>query len=262
MISSEEGSLLLRLFIAHMLTDFVLQTQKGVQQKQRRLLRSGAFWWHILLTGIVAGLLLWQQFNWLAIAIIMVSHAIIDYGKLVLTQRIDASRHEYRDLWLFIIDQLLHWIVLLALWLYMIDGVDKVQHWLQSRLMDYRILVIVLAYLLVIGPVTYLIRFLTNRWTMEMGDNDGLQNAGKWIGMLERVIILTLVFVGQFTAIGFLVTAKSILRIIDKQAGPNLALSEQKLFSSRKHTEYVLIGTFFSYSAAIMVGLGVNTILG
>ena len=123
---------------------------------------------------------------------------------------------------------------------------------------NYQILLKVVGYLIVIGPVTYLIKFLTAKWAADVTENsNGLEDAGKWIGMLERFIVITLIFVQQYTAIGFLITAKSILRLIDKPE--NITAGQpQKSFSPRKHTEYVLIGTFLSFGSAILTGLFIN----
>ncbi len=64
---------------------------------------------------------------------------------------------------------------------------------------------------------------------------------GKIIGNLERFLILTLVLLEQYTAIAFVLTAKSVARFgeLDK----------------RKFAEYYLIGTLTSTLVAIIVGL-------
>jgi len=87
---------------------------------------------------------------------------------------------------------------------------------------------------------------------------DSLKDAGRWIGMLERILIITFIFINQYIGIGFLIAAKSLLRLIDK---PENAFGTSKPFSSRKHTEYVLIGTFLSFAIAILTGLVINWLL-
>jgi hypothetical protein len=124
---------------------------------------------------------------------------------------------------------------------------------------DYRILLRLLGYLLMAGPVGFVIQFLTRRWASELDTNDSLKNAGKWIGILERILILTLVYINEFGAIGFLITAKSLLRVIDKPFVPGN--EQNRPFSPRKHTEYVLIGTFLSFAIAIITGLLINRLL-
>jgi hypothetical protein len=72
---------------------------------------------------------------------------------------------------------------------------------------------------------------------------DGLPGAGRLIGYLERLILLALVVAGQPQAIGWLLTAKSILRL-----GEGLRAG-----SERRFLEYILIGTLASFAAGIAV---------
>ncbi len=69
------------------------------------------------------------------------------------------------------------------------------------------------------------------------------------IGTLERLLIYIFVIVGQYSAIGFLVTAKSILRFGEIKS------SAATGSDNRKEPEYVLIGTLMSVAWAIAVGL-------
>ncbi|MGB5554179.1 MAG: DUF3307 domain-containing protein, partial [Flavobacteriaceae bacterium] len=73
-------------------------------------------------------------------------------------------------------------------------------------------------------------------------NKDHLPNAGRLIGVLERWLVLTFILIDQFSAVGFLIAAKSILRYRDGN----------KIFSK---TEYVLIGTLLSFGIAIGVGV-------
>jgi hypothetical protein len=61
------------------------------------------------------------------------------------------------------------------------------------------------------------------------------------------MVILTLVLLGQYEAIGFLITGKSIIRFAD--TNPKL------------RSEYVLVGTMMSYALAILMGVFVNYML-
>lgn len=64
------------------------------------------------------------------------------------------------------------------------------------------------------------------------------------IGVIERLIVLMLVLAGEFTAVGFLITAKSILRFSDLDTT-----------YKRKMTEFIIVGTMASFGWAIFVGL-------
>ncbi|MFA9377873.1 MAG: hypothetical protein ACERKZ_14125 [Lachnotalea sp.] len=64
-------------------------------------------------------------------------------------------------------------------------------------------------------------------------DNRKANNAGRFIGTLERIIILIFLSIGQYSAIGLVLTAKSIARY-DR-------ISKEKDFA-----EYYLLGTLIS----------------
>lgn len=106
------------------------------------------------------------------------------------------------------------------------------------------------AYLLCLGPVNVLIKLLlkTNHLipTEIPGKNDSLLNAGRFIGNIERIITITLVFNNQYEAIGLFIAAKSLIRIKD---------------GDKATSEYVLVGTLLSFGIAIMVGLVIKKII-
>lgn len=87
---------------------------------------------------------------------------------------------------------------------------------------------------------------LMSTWSKALNDSneESLNNAGKYIGMLERIFVFTFVVTGNWEGIGFLLAAKSVFRFGD--------LKESK---DRKLTEYILIGTLLSFGMAIVVGM-------
>ncbi|EXF44568.1 hypothetical protein BAY1663_03037 [Pseudomonas sp. BAY1663] len=87
-------------------------------------------------------------------------------------------------------------------------------------------------------------------WQERIGTDDSLVNGGASVGYLERGLILTLVLLGQWQAIGFLLTAKSILRF-----------NELKGRNNRQRSEYVLLGTLLSFTLSIAVGLAIRLML-
>lgn len=251
----EEASLLMRLLIAHCLTDFFLQPDKWVKEKRRKIWRSKYLWYHGLITGGVAWIFLADIRLWWIVLLITITHVITDGYKL------QAERKRGSGLIPFLVDQFIHLVVIIISWLWIIKGWSKMNLVLHEFLPHYRILIRLLGYLLMIGPVGYIIQFLTRKWQNELNPEDSLKDAGKWIGILERVLTLTFVFISQFGAIGFLITAKSLLRVIDKPDKPSGEPTLIRPFSSRKRTEYVLIGTFLSFSIAILTGLIINWVL-
>jgi hypothetical protein len=110
--------------------------------------------------------------------------------------------------------------------------------------------IVISAYLLMLRPYGFLIEKLTRRWREELNNLTtkliGLKDAGTWIGYVERTIILTFMLIGQYSAIGFLIAAKSIFRFSGK-------MENEK---DRMQAEYILIGTLISFLFAILTGLG------
>ncbi len=69
------------------------------------------------------------------------------------------------------------------------------------------------------------------------------KGAGKTIGYLERITVLFLLVFGQFTAVGFVISAKSIMRFPEiSKAASNKA-------------EYYLIGTLLSMASVFMTAV-------
>jgi hypothetical protein len=66
--------------------------------------------------------------------------------------------------------------------------------------------------------------------------------AGRLIGILERMLIVILLIVGQYTAIGLVFAAKSLTRF-------------DKISKDSKFAEYYLIGTLLSILIAIVAFL-------
>ena len=83
---------------------------------------------------------------------------------------------------------------------------------------------------------------ILKKFKKQIKENDkGLADAGKVIGYLERILIVFSVVIGEYSLIGFMITAKSIVRFEE--------------FKDRKFAEYYLIGTFVSISFAMLTVL-------
>lgn len=105
--------------------------------------------------------------------------------------------------------------------------------------------VILFAYVIVTFPTAYLMRLITIPWQKQLPvGNPGLKNAGKWIGIIERLLILTFIFMNSLANVGLLISAKSIIRYGEISKSQN-----------RKGAEYILIGTLISFGIAISVGI-------
>ena len=98
-------------------------------------------------------------------------------------------------------------------------------------------------------PSSIFIKILISIWTPVTVEHSKLQteslvNAGKYIGILERLLVFVFILVDHWEGVGFMIAAKSVFRFSD--------LAEAK---QRKLTEYVLIGTLLSFGIAVLTGI-------
>lgn len=124
--------------------------------------------------------------------------------------------------------------------------------------------IVFIGWLVLLFPAGELIgKYLSGREPPQYGSS-GLEKAGKFIGQLERTIILIFYLAGSLEGIAFLVLAKSIYRFGDLRKGHQNNGREDGQ-SQREITfsisEYIILGSLFSYTAAIVVGLLVKLTL-
>lgn len=231
--------ILLQLVLAHILTDFVFQPNAWVAHKKKHKTKSLYLYLHAFIAGGLTYLLLQKWNLWGVPLFIAISHFFIDSWKL------SSGKDNLRY---FLWDQVFHLLAILLAWLYMIDGFNDVGEVVWEWFNSPEILALIAAYLLVIFPVGMVIGKATERWQDDIpatSTKEGsLKSAGRYIGIFERILVLTFIFWGSFSAIGLLIAAKSILRYNEKTES-----------GARKQTEYVLIGTLMSFAFAILIGL-------
>ncbi len=222
--------ILVKLVLSHLLADFFLQPKKWVDHKLKKKFKSQFLYLHAFIAGIVAYLLIadWQAY--FVFLVIFISHLLIDGLK---------SYFKTSPLSIFIVDQFLHFVVLLIVYIYVTN-----QMWINladNLLSSEKFWLIILGIVAVTFPVGIFIKIVYQK--IGEGINlDELKNAGLWIGIIERIITLILVIVGEYTAIGFLIAAKSFW------------FGTECKFK-KKERDYILIGNLLSYSLAILIGL-------
>jgi hypothetical protein len=222
---------LTKLILAHLLTDFVLQPDEWVSERKANHYHSRYLYLHTSLTGLLAWTFIGWQY-WLVALIILISHTLIDIWK---SYRPDKPKY-------FLLDQLFHMMVILACWWSTYyDWTDLSINW-DSFKENTSLITKITALVFLTLPCAILVGQLTKKWSQQITNSKTLENAGKWIGIIERLIIFFLVLKGQYEAIGLIIAAKGIIRFSDNER------TEQK-------TEYLLIGTMISFSLAIVTGL-------
>lgn len=213
--------LLIALVTAHLLADFVFQTTYMVLNKKRPmiLLMHGV---HVFaLTALFSG-------GAMALSLgIAISHVIIDAVKV----------HIARDtLRAYLLDQCAHLVVLLAAVMWLPDTI--LAHWWPPLSTDMIQIALVLCGLITatmaggvaVGHLMAQFKFAAQP--------DGLEYAGRMIGVMERGLIFLMVMIGEPSGIGFLIAAKSILRF-------------DTVSRDQKMSEYVIIGTLASFGWAL-----------
>lgn len=219
-------SLLLPLLLSHFLGDFLFQPNSWVKHKENRKHRSKYLYFHVAIHAIL--LLLTLKFNlnyWFIILFIIITHFLIDWGKLMLMNKVNA-------ILLFFADQLLHLSIIVAIVYF-----HRPFYINFSKLEEPKLLITLIALLLVSMVSSVIIKVLM--YKLKVGE-DTPNNAGKYIGILERLFIFFFVVNNYWAGIGFLLAAKSIFRFGD--------LTNAK---DKNLTEYILIGTLLSFGMAI-----------
>lgn len=228
-----------KLLLAHLIGDFILQPTSWVIDKETNKYRSIYLYLHTFLHFILAWVLVGKlEFVWFATGL-AVSHGFIDFLKL------NFQTSKTKRIW-FSVDQILHFLVIVAITLiYSNNQIDL-------KFFGNQFWIVFTGFILLTKPTSIIIKNIISIWTPEnKTDDDSLQNAGNYIGILERLFVFCFILMGHFDAIGFLLAAKSIFRFGD--------LKEAK---DRKLTEYVLIGTLLSFGIALLIGLLVKISIG
>jgi hypothetical protein len=240
----------LTLSLAHIIADFYLQPTKWVNDKRQKTFRSRYLYAHVGIVTVLSYVFLGDFGNPYPALMLGIAHGLIDLLKLRYDTKGTAG-------W-FVADQALHLgcIVITAVVLSsdLAAATTQLKTWLQQP----RTLATGAGFLLCLSPISFLVGILTKPWREELSKlapnaDDNLANAGRWIGMSERILIFVFVLTSQFSAIGFLIAAKSLLRYNDKGVGTEIPAA----YISKK-SEYILVGTLLSYTCAIGSALAVK----
>lgn len=223
----------IKLFLAHLIGDFLLQPNRWVVHKEANRAASKYLYFHVLLHFVVIIVLLWDFSYWKIALIITISHYGIDLLKLY-----TAPLFKNKSI-PFFIDQILHIIVLYCC-VYFNNLYEHTLSLFQQ--LDWALIT---AVVFVSFPAAIIMSKIMQKMSDQIEiDHKSLPNAGKYIGIIERLFVLVFIILGRWEAIGLLITAKSVFRFND--------LKES---NSRKLTEYILIGTLLSFGIAIVTGI-------
>ncbi|WP_316737115.1 DUF3307 domain-containing protein [Pedobacter aquatilis] len=227
---------LIKLILAHLIGDFFLQPNSWVKDKEKNKLKSGKLYMHVAVHIVLIFLVFLSFGVWKIALSIGLLHFIIDAGKSLFQTKKNARL-------LFFIDQIFHFSSIVLIWHFFYKGYLDI-----SYIDDIKTWVLIAGMLFLTMPTSIIMKVIIAKWLPESDDESpkSLQNAGKYIGILERALIFVFIVTNHFEAVGFLLAAKSIFRFGDLKEAHDLKL-----------TEYVLIGTLLSFGIAIVVSLGI-----
>ena len=235
----------LALFIAHLIGDFVLQTEQMALKKGRVL---GWLMLHALELGLITWLLCWTFKAWPVVVVVFLTHLVFDWVK---------PRLKGHPLQWYVVDQLAHVFTLLLCSIWMARVLPSMP---LSNLLPSSVQVLLAAYLTILRPLTIGMGLFLKPWQDEVarsngnaspeGSITGLTRSSEWIGNLERFFVLTAVVAQQEYLVAGLLIAKAIMRV------PELLKGEH-----RRRADYIVIGTFGSVGLAFAVGVLANAAL-
>ncbi len=224
--------LFLKILLAHLIGDFILQPNSWVNDKNHKKIKSQKLYLHTGIHAILLSLILAFDFQyWIGFIVIITTHFLFDLIKT----NLEKTRH------LFFVDQLAH-ILIIAIAAYIYYPYELSF----SELLSFNNLLLIICLIIIIFVAPVVIHESISKWNPETkeGNEKSIAKAGRYIGILERLFVFVFIIAGHWEAIGFLIAAKSVFRFGD--------LKESK---GRKLTEYILIGTLLSFGIAILIGM-------
>lgn len=253
--------------LAHILSDFLFQTEKMVQAKNRK--QWAGFFQHALIVILMSVLLLhaYETLKVFIFALIIGTiHFWIDFLRYSWTAKSSKS-----DFFGFIFDQILHFGVIFGTWLlidlkpelaverfyaslYSMKTMTAIQQKIPNLTInvDQLLVILIITFFICWGGAIFIKKFL--RLLMKEDENilqsfpvDHYKNTGYYIGIIERLIILILVVNNALAGTAFIFTAKSIARFNE--------------LNDKQFAEYYLVGTLTSTALAMCGGLFLKYLL-
>jgi len=194
-------AMILAILLAHLFGDYILQWDNLSLWKSKRL--SGVLIHGLIVTGATLIFALLIDPSWWPWAILIgLIHTLVDALELPVRRRMASQQNGKGALTLFVADQTAH-LTIIALALIgsgyleapnLTDGVIAASY-------DNKLLAFALGYAFLTMPAWIIIRFFTCGFMNGTAPDFSMRLGGKYLSMLERGLILTLVLFGQFILI-------------------------------------------------------------
>ena len=232
------------MLLLHMLSSLWANARPLPEQADRLQQRAWLILKALPLAAAISALLLSQGLvsGLMGFILILLSQLILEHQRLTRPQTFTAS---------FVLGQLIPVAIVVLLWSGATDNWSQLAAAFE-QLLQPQMLTVLVGALFLLHPTSSLIALVLTPWLnhVDLQDEQSLKKAGRLIGFLERLLAFAFVVMGQWSAIGFLLAAKSSMRCNDTRQ------------AKRPVSEYVLLGTLLSFGTSVATGLAVRTLLG
>lgn len=250
-------------FLGHILGDFYFQTSKMAKQKEKSygvVLKHCLYYFLVnlgVLFAIVDFKVDYQLYIWGFL--ISIAHFIVDtvkYGVEYKYRKTEKEKDKEHNLQfkknIFLTDQLFHFICIIVFSYLAGQEITQVPMWhyvnvfAQERSVSIiAILKVAVGVLLMAKPANIFVQKITAMYKPNTNEENTIKNTGRFIGLLERFIMLVFMWLGQYGALGLVLTAKSIARY-------------EKISKDPAFAEYYLLGTLLSTLIVIVSALALQ----
>lgn len=241
------------LLLGHIIGDFYLQT-KGMAEKKEKSIKwvlcHGLYYAGTMLVIVLPIISIEILVAVMLAAILHLFIDVIKYGYLSgMAKKKKKTQYKVRNM--FFVDQTLHLfsLFIIAYGLVMNDVVVKEWQVVEEffSVLDIskaQTLAWILALLIIHKPANIMIQKLLMVYKPDNREDDFKKdsNAGRFIGTMERIIMLIFLSIGQYSAIGLVLTAKSIARY-------------DRIAKEKDFAEYYLLGTLTSTLIVVIIAL-------
>lgn len=232
------------LLLGHILGDFYIQTKIMADKKEKSVkwvLIHGLCYWGIM---ILVSLPIMSFKIAVATTVVVILHFVIDVVKfsyLSFLMKKDRMK-QVIERNVFFVDQILHVVSLIGIAYWLVVSNVTINEWRVIKdffnvigISESIIISWMLGLLIIHKPANIAIQKLLMIYKPKNNEEakQNNNNAGRFIGTVERIIMLIFLSIGQYSSIGLVLTAKSIARY-DR-------ISKEKDFA-----EYYLLGTLIS----------------
>lgn len=241
--------LVLKLISAHFVARLLLQPDMHARARSGASLagRIGAISKQSALFVVISAFLVLPGLRSTPMSLPMLVGLLVAAG--VLRFLVDLISTRFAASWMgFVLGQVAHVLVLVCI-VSCFHSVPGLAAFVKGVWASPRTYVLLTAYALSIGGGSILVPLVTGSLVGRSAGatptgQEGLKDAGRYIGILERLLITTLIICWpklDAAAVGLIFSAKSIARFPE--------------FSKQRFAEYYLIGTLTSFIVAIVSGL-------